>query len=356
MKRFAVTTKRPYDIIIGEDLLAQTGSFVKECVKPCKVCLVTDSKVNSLYSQVVLTSLTEAGYQTSKIVFPEGEHSKNMTTYTNILESLAEEGLSRSDLIVALGGGVVGDLSGFAAASYLRGIKYIQVPTTYLAAVDSSVGGKTGLNLMYGKNLAGAFWQPSMVICDFSTFKTLPEAELLDGVAEAIKSGMLMEASLIDKVLKQDYETVIDRCVSIKKSIVEADERDTGMRQLLNFGHTIGHSIERLSAYNLSHGLAVAKGMVMESHAAYKMGLTSFNAAPFLMETLSQFGFDLSVPYKAEELYQYALNDKKISGDHIAMVIPEAIGKCRLQNISLSDLSQFLKLGVEGYEELIQKN
>ncbi|OLR56049.1 3-dehydroquinate synthase [Hornefia porci] len=349
MNRFAVTTRRPYDILIGQDILADTGSYIRECVEPCKACLVTDSKVNTIYSQVVISSLIEAGYQTSKIVFPEGEHSKNITTYTNILESLAEEGLSRSDLIIALGGGVVGDLSGFAAATYLRGIKYIQVPTTYLAAVDSSVGGKTGLNLLYGKNLAGAFWQPSMVICDYDTFRTLPEQEMLDGVAEAVKSGMIMEANLIDKVLKKDYGSVIERCVSIKKSIVEADERDTGIRQLLNFGHTVGHSIERLSSYKTSHGLAVAKGMVMESYAAYKMGLTDFDASGFLRETLSRFGFDLSIPYTAEELYKYALNDKKIHGDCIAMVIPESIGKCRLQKISLSDLGKFLRLGMEDY-------
>jgi 3-dehydroquinate synthase len=255
--------------------------------------------------------------------------------------------MSRSDLIVALGGGVVGDLSGFTAATYLRGIRYVQIPTTYLAAVDSSVGGKTGINLLTGKNLAGAFWQPSMVICDYKTFDTLESAELLNGAAEAIKSGMIMEAGLIDKVLAHDYEHVIGRCISIKKSIVEADERDTGMRQLLNFGHTVGHSLEKLSAYKISHGHAVARGMVVESRAAFRMGLTEFDASPYLKETLEQCGFDLSIPFPVEDILRYALNDKKISGDSIAMVIPEAVGKCRLQKIPLSELGQFLALGME---------
>ena len=300
-----------------------------------------------LYSQVVLSSLIENGYQVSKIVFPAGEHSKNLSTYSNILEALAEEGLTRSDLVVALGGGVVGDIAGFAAATYMRGVRYIQVPTTYLAAVDSSVGGKTGLDLLSGKNLAGAFWQPSMVICDYKTFESLPEEELLDGIAEAVKSAMVAEDSLFSRILENDYEYVIGRCVSIKKSIVEADERDTGMRQLLNFGHTVGHGIEKLSEYSISHGHAVAKGMVIEARAAYKMGLTETDTSSYLIEILEKCGFDLSVPYTSDDIYPYAMNDKKINGDSITVVVPEAIGKCRLHKISLSELKTYLQLGLD---------
>ncbi len=346
MERFTVTTERTYDILIGHDILQSCGEFIRECIKPCKVCLVTDSRVNTLYADTVITSLADNGYTTTKVVFPEGEHSKNVSTYSNILESMAEEAFSRSDLIIALGGGVVGDLSGFAAATYLRGIDYIQIPTTYLAAVDSSVGGKTGVNLISGKNLAGAFWQPSMVICDYATFNTLDEATLLDGASEAIKSGMIMEKPLIDKVLQKDYGKVIERCVSIKKSVVEADERDTGMRQLLNFGHTIGHGIEKLSSYRISHGHAVAMGMVAESRSAFRMGLTEFDAGDFLAETLTQCGFDLTLAYTASDLYKYAKNDKKIRGNSISMVIPEAVGKCRLQKISLSELEKFIEAGL----------
>ena len=184
MNRFEVTTNRSYEILIGTDLLDQTGTYMRECIDPCKICVITDSTVNRLYAERVISSLQKSGYQTSYIVFPAGEHSKNLETYKNILEALAEDGLSRSDALVALGGGVVGDLTGFAASTYLRGIRYMQIPTTYLAAVDSSVGGKTGLNLNYGKNLAGAFWQPSLVICDYSTFETLP-----DGIPERSGRG-----------------------------------------------------------------------------------------------------------------------------------------------------------------------
>ena len=347
MGRFTVTTARPYDILIGNEILQTCGEFIRECIEPCKVCLVTDSRVNTLYADTVLKSLKSAGYAPIKVVFPEGEYSKSITTYANILESMAEEAFSRSDIIIALGGGVVGDISGFAAATYLRGINYVQIPTTYLAAVDSSVGGKTGVNLISGKNLAGAFWQPSMVICDYSTFNTLDENMLLDGASEAIKSGMIMEKPLIDKVLKKDYGKVIERCVSIKKSVVEADERDTGMRQLLNFGHTIGHGIEKLSSYRISHGHAVALGMVAESRSAFRTGLTEFDASEFLSEILAQCGFDLTLPYTASELYKYAKNDKKIRGDSISMVIPESVGKCRLQKISLSELEKFIEAGLD---------
>ena len=179
---------------------------------------------------------------------------------------MADEGLTRSDAVVALGGGVVGDLAGFAAATYMRGIPYIQIPTTYMAAIDASVGGKTGINLLCGKNLAGAFWQPSMVFCDYHTFDSLPPAKLMDGIAEAVKCAAVSEESLLPHIRKKDYEYVIERCVSIKKSIVEADERDTGLRQILNFGHTVGHGIEKLSSFSVSHGQAVAKGPVSYTH------------------------------------------------------------------------------------------
>lgn len=346
MNKFTVTTKHPYDILIGQNILKDAGSFIRKCVNPCKVCIITDSKVNHLYSQVLFSSLIENGFQTCKVVFPEGEHSKNISTFSNILEALADEGLSRSDLILALGGGVVGDLSGFAASAYMRGIKYMQIPTTYLAAVDSSVGGKTGLNLLSGKNLAGAFWQPSLVISDYKTFDTLSEDELLDGVAEAVKSSMVAENTLISHILQNDYAYVIERCVSIKKSIVEADELDIGMRQLLNFGHTIGHCIEKNSSFSVSHGHAVAKGMVAEAKAAYKMGLTANDISIFLTETLEKCGFDLTIPYNVDEMYHYALNDKKINGDNITIVVPDSVGKCRLHKLALSELHKYIELGI----------
>ena len=347
MKKFVVSTTTPYDIIIGKDLIKDAGVYIHTCIPPCKVCVITDSTVNNIYAQVLLTSLMEHGYQTSKIVFPSGEHSKNLSTYSNILEALADEGLTRSDAIIALGGGVVGDMAGFVAATYMRGIPYVQIPTTYMSAIDASVGGKTGINLLCGKNLAGAFWQPAMVLCDYKTFDSLPPVKLMDGIAEAVKSAVVSEETLIEHIKANNYEYVIERCVSIQKSVVEADERDIGLRQLLNFGHTVGHGIEKLSAFSISHGQAVAKGMVVEARAAYKSNLTNVDISAPLTEILTEMGFDLSVTYTADDLYHYALMDKKISGDKITMVVPEFIGKCRLQKISLSELRKFIELGLE---------
>lgn len=346
MKKFVLSTTNPYEILIGKDLIKDAGSYISACIPPCHLYVITDSTVNNIYAQVVMTSLMEHGYRASKVVFPSGEHSKNLNTYSNILEAMADEGLNRSDAIISLGGGVVGDMAGFVAATYMRGIPYVQIPTTYMAAIDASIGGKTGINLLSGKNLTGAYWQPSLVICDYKTFDSLPPEKLRDGIAEAVKCAIVAEDSLITPIKEHNYEYVIERCVSIKKSVVEVDECDKGLRQILNFGHTIGHGLEKLSAFSISHGQAVAKGMVVEARAAYKLGLTDVDISGDLEKILSELGFNLSIDYSLEELYHYALMDKKISGDKITMVIPEAIGKCRLQKISLSELRKFIKLGL----------
>lgn len=347
MKKFAVSTARPYEIIIGSDIIRDAGYYFRQVIKPCRVCIVTDSRVSRLYAGALSTSLRERGYSVYTVVFPGGEHSKNINTYSSILEALGDDGFTRSDVIAALGGGVTGDIAGFAAATYMRGIRYIQIPTTYLAAIDASVGGKTGVNLLRGKNLAGAFWQPSLVICDYKAFETLPREKLLDGVAEAVKNAAVSDRSLLRHIKESNYNYVIERCVSIKKSIVEADEMDTGLRRLLNFGHTIGHGIEKLSAFSVSHGPAVAKGMVAEARAAYRTGLTDTDISGELSCVLSGFGFDLSVNYSAEDLYTCALTDKKIAGDRITVTVPEYLGKCRLKKITLGELRDFIRLGVE---------
>lgn len=347
MKKFLLSTGNPYEVIIGRDLLNDAGAYIKQCLPlPRKLCVITDSNVNTLYAQRVLDSLKREGYNTSKIVFPAGEHAKNLTTYLNIMEALADEGFTRSDGLIALGGGVVGDLVGFAAATYLRGIAYVQMPTTYMAAVDSAVGGKTSINLQNGKNLAGAIWQPALVLCDYNTFDTLPTEKKLDGLAEAVKSAVVSDGRLLDSIKSGDYEYVIERCISIKKSFVEVDERDYGLRQILGFGHTVGHGLEKLSSYTIPHGQAVAAGMVVEARGAYKMGLTQTDLSGELADILTDLGFNLQIKYSTDEIYHYALMDKKISGDQITMIIPDLIGKCRLQKISLSDLQKFIEIGL----------
>ena len=270
-----------------------------------------------------------------------------MTTYSNILEALADEGLTRSDLVLALGGGVVCDLAGFAAGTYMRGINYVVVPTTLQASIDTAIGGKTGINLLGGKNLAGVFWQPSLVVCDSKIYETLPNEILLEGIAEATKNAVIAEAGLLDQIRKHNYEYVIERCISIKKSLVEADERETSLRQLLNFGHTIGHGIEKLSSYTVTHGQAVAKGMIAEARGAYALGLTPNDISGELTEILKEFGFDTSLDYNAKDIYKLALKDKKIRDGQINIIVPDSIGKCTLRKLSLPELNELITLGLK---------
>lgn len=339
---------RSYHIEMERGLLSRTGERCRAILPSAKrLFVVTDVCVASLYGSQVEDSLKAAGFQVRTKVIPAGEESKNAWQLAELWEEMMAFGLTRTDAVIALGGGVVGDLAGFAAATILRGVGFVQIPTTLLAQVDASVGGKVAIDLRAGKNLAGAFWQPSMVFCDYHTFDSLPPAKLMDGIAEAVKCAAVSEESLLPHIRKKDYEYVIERCVSIKKSIVEADERDTGLRQILNFGHTVGHGIEKLSSFSVSHGQAVAKGLIVEARAAYRFGLAPVDIASPLQDILAEMGFDLSVDYSPEEIYQYALMDKKIMGDKITMVIPESLGKCRLHKISLSELQKFIRLGMK---------
>lgn len=347
MKEFSISTSSPYTIYTDKGLLTKVGTYIEKFFPQCKVAVITDSNVNPLYSDTILKSLKAKGFTATKIVFSAGEHSKNITTYGNILEALSVDGLTKSDIILALGGGVVGDMAGFAASTYLRGISYVYVPTTYLAAVDSSIGGKTSINLPSGKNLAGSYWQPSLVLIDPEVFQTLPELKIMDGIAEAIKHSVVSDASLMKHILEHDYNYVIERSISIKRSIVEADETSKGLRQLLNFGHTIAHGIEKVSSYSVSHGHAVAKGMVLEARSAYNSGLTDIDISKDLVEIFTSLGFDMSLDYTVEQLLPYALLDKKISNGVINMVIPESIGKCRLHKLYLNELEDFIASGLK---------
>ncbi|MBQ1484191.1 MAG: 3-dehydroquinate synthase [Eubacterium sp.] len=348
MKKFTISTEKPYDVIIGEGLLADTGRYLRALFTPRKVCVITDSTVNALFGKTVSDSLRDSGFQVSTVKFPAGEHSKTLTTYGNILEAMAEDAITRTDLVLALGGGVVGDMAGFAAGTYLRGVDYVQVPTTVIAATDAAIGGKTGIDILGGKNLAGLFWQPRLVLCDYSTFDTLPVQRFNDGVAEVVKNAVVSDANLISHIRDKRYEYVLERCISIKRSLVEADERDTGLRQLLNFGHTIGHGIEKLSAYKESHGQAVAKGMVAEARGAYLAGYTGNDISGELAGILESFGLDTSLGYDPEEIFRLARMDKKIRNGKINMIIPEAIGRCSLRKLTLDELRTFIWLGLTG--------
>lgn len=345
MEKFRVSASSEYDIYIGSCIINNIGSYINDILPPCKICLITDSNVNSLYSQVVISSLMEAGFQTVKIVFPAGEHSKNLSTYTNIVSALAEEGITRSDSIISLGGGVVSDIAGFVASTYMRGISYIHIPTTLLSSIDASVSGKTSINLPNGKNLIGSFWQPSLVVCDTKLFETLDAHQLQDGMAEAVKSAVVSEASLLGHIYKNEIDYIVKRCISIRKSFVEADERDTGIRQLLNFGHTIGHAVEKLSSYNIPHGQAIATGMIIEARAAYRMGLTNTDISYDLSNIFSSIGFNTQLPSYDDTLYQLTLKDKKICNNNITVIVPEEIGKATLQKLPINMLKEYIISG-----------
>lgn len=355
MEEILITASKTYKVITGQALLPQAGQLIRPVLAPQakKLCIVTDTTVDRLYSRTLSRSLTDCGYQVVKFVFSPGENSKSLGTLQELLEFLAGSQLTRSDALIALGGGITGDLTGFAAATYLRGIDFIQVPTTLLAAVDSSVGGKTGVNLQAGKNLAGAFWQPSLVLFDVDTMRTLSRDLLLDGAAEAIKAGAIADRQLfsyIEETGSLDDPAVIRhlsrRAIEIKRQVVEADERDTGVRQLLNFGHTIGHAIEACSGFSISHGHAVAMGMVICARASLSWGWSKEDCLSPLLSALTKFGFPMECPYTAQELSQVALQDKKRLGDTITLVIPVTLGDCQLKKLPVSRLTEFIKAGL----------
>ncbi len=344
MTTVTVNASKTYDIKIGAGLLSTLAQEVKRLPKVQKVCIVSDSNVFPLFGKTCVGSLERAGYTVSTFVFPAGEASKNGNTYLELLNDLAVNKLTRSDLIIALGGGVVGDLAGFAAATYLRGIAFIQIPTSLLAAVDSSVGGKTAIDLPAGKNLAGAFYQPSLVLCDTDILNSLPEEVFIEGCAEAIKYGVLYDPNLFTYLeetgLSFDREKVIARCVSLKRDAVVADEFDTGERMKLNLGHTIGHGEEAKSHFAVSHGKAVAIGMAIVARAS------NCPDCDRIVELLSKFRLPTRTEYTAEELYTYTLSDKKRSGGTVSLIIPNRIGDCAIVPTPVENLLSFIEAGL----------
>lgn len=350
MKTITVSASRTYDIRIGHGLLTTLGEAVRGLGKVEKVFLVSDTQVYPLYGGAAEASLKAAGYSVSSFVFPAGEESKNGETFLKLLNALAQAGLSRSDLLVALGGGVVGDLAGFAAACYLRGIRFVQIPTTLLAAVDSSVGGKTAIDLPAGKNLAGAFYQPSLVLCDLDALDTLPEDIFRDGCAEVIKYGVLYDPELFSQLeasgLDFDREAVIARCVTLKRDVVMEDKKDTGSRMKLNLGHTFGHAVEAHSRFTLSHGKSVAIGLAIIARASASMGICSEADAAWIVSVLKAFGLPVQTQYTAEALLPYLLSDKKRSGGTVNLILPEAIGRCVVSPTPVSQLQSILQAGL----------
>ena len=259
--------------------------------------------------------------------------------------------MTRTDMIVALGGGVTGDLAGFGAAVYLRGISFVQIPTTFLAAIDSSVGGKTAVDLEAGKNLAGAFYQPKLVLCDTDVLQTLPEVVFADGIAEALKYGVLGDAALFEKIaggdFRQDLEEIIETCVSMKRDVVEEDEFDTGKRQLLNLGHTFGHAIEQKSHFQMTHGHAVAIGMHLIAKAAEAKGIAEKGTAAAIAKALEQNQLPKETEFSPAEVAEGTLRDKKRRGGTISFVFPKKIGDCEIVKIPVEEVEALAKMAME---------
>ena len=349
MTSITIRVSRPYDVLIAPGLLDRAGELLRPLVKTDRAALICGDLVRPLYAERAVRALEGAGFRVYVKTIPHGERYKTLSTYGEILSFLCENELGRDDMIVSLGGGVTGDLAGFAAASYQRGCPYVQIPTTLLAAVDSSVGGKTAIDLPGGKNQAGFFHQPLAVLCDPELFATLPPRELRCGLAEIAKNAVLFDAELFG-LMRGGYdpagaEKLVARCVEYKRRLVEQDEFDRGERQLLNLGHSFGHAIERCSEYALSHGEAVAIGLAMIARAAAGRGLCSAETAEEIVSLLCTLGLPTVCPYPASALEEAVRHDKKRSSDRMRLVVPRQIGRCELLEIPLSELGGWLRDG-----------
>ena len=344
LREIKVDCGSPYSVFIKRGLLSEAAERITASIRSERYLIVSDDNVYPIYGEALRCSLESRGATARSFVFGHGEERKTLRTVEEILSYLANGSFTRSDCLIALGGGIVGDVCGFAASVYMRGVRFVQIPTTLLAAVDSSVGGKTGVNLLGYKNQVGAFWQPSLVLCDPDTFNTLPEAEYRNGMAEVIKYAAICAPDLAD-MLRGDVCGIIERCVAIKSDIVSRDERDTGERMLLNYGHTFGHAVEFVSNETVPHGMAVAIGMMSAACMAEKRGIAEKGTADITARILTEHGLPLSADgYSPKALYRAMLNDKKRADGMITLVLPERFGKCVLKKVTPEELGEFYQL------------
>lgn len=346
MKTVEVNTDRSYNIYIERGIIKSAGKYIRGVSKAVRAAVISDSNVAPIYADTVMSSLKEYGFETSLFVFPAGEASKRLSTIEKIYGFLSESKITRTDIIVALGGGVTGDMAGFAAASWLRGIDFVQIPTSLLAQVDSSVGGKTGVDMPFGKNLVGAFWQPRAVLIDPDTLSTLPDKFFRDGMGEVIKYGCIRSASLFERLEKENAADFIDgiifECVSIKRDVVAKDERDTGLRAILNFGHTFGHAIEKLGNFSaITHGEAISAGAMILTEITEKKGLTEAGTSERLRALLLKNGLPVSSEYALKDIIKATSGDKKSSGRDLSFVFLERIGSCYTKKLSTEKLEGF---------------
>ncbi|MBQ9516987.1 MAG: 3-dehydroquinate synthase [Eubacterium sp.] len=346
MKKLTVNVNTPYDIIIEKGIIADCGKYIK-AVKECrKICLISDTNVFPIYGETVTQSLENEGYKVCTYIYPAGEESKTTDTVVKMVEFMSQNELTRGDLVVALGGGVCGDMAGFAAAIFLRGIDFVQIPTSLLAQVDSSVGGKTAVDLPTGKNLCGAFHQPRLVLIDSNTLDTLTPHFFSDGMAEAIKMGCIKSASLFERIENENARDIIDdvifECVSLKAGVVERDEKEHGERALLNFGHTAGHAIEKLHNFTtISHGEAVGIGMVLISKAGENNGLTKKGTAQRIAAVLKKYNLPTEDGNSLSDIITAMNADKKRTSDSIKFVFISEVGNGFINPIENENIPSF---------------
>ena len=348
MKTVRVQASVHYDILIEKGSLDRCGEYASHVFKTgSKAAIITDDTVASLYLERVKTSLEQAGYTVLSYIFPHGEDSKSAETLFCIYDFLVSEQVTRSDFIVALGGGVVGDLAGYAAATYLRGIRFMQIPTTFLAAVDSSVGGKTAINIPAGKNLIGAFHQPSLVVCDTETFRTLSAETFADGVAETIKYGLIASLPLFEEMeagnILPKIDDIVAQCVSIKRDIVEQDEHDNGLRMILNYGHTLGHAIEKVTDHAVTHGQGVAMGMVLIARLGEKLGFHSADFTQRIERCIASYGLPTHYNGSVAELAEAILHDKKRAGNSIRLIFVKIPGQAEICPVEVAQFVRYLE-------------
>ena len=342
MKTTVTTSTGEYPVITGHGILKDFADLTQICREGTKAAVITDDNVAPLWLDRLLSVLPDG---TLRYVIPHGEKSKNWTLAGELLEKLAADGFCRDDTLVALGGGVVGDITGFVASVYMRGVPYVQVPTTLLAAIDSSVGGKTAVDLKAGKNLAGRIYPPKAVVCDLDTLATLPRSEWKCGLGEAVKYAVLAGGEIFDIMESgagaENLERLIDLCVDYKRRIVEADENESGLRRLLNLGHTVGHAIEAESALGFPHGVCVAMGIKVIARASVSAGYLPKDEYLRISALLQKYGFP-ECPYPLRSVIMHAAHDKKISGGKINAVVIRGIGRCETVPMTLDELKEFV--------------
>lgn len=343
--KVTIHTSLPYDVLIGGGILNDIGQLLRNVSQAQRVMLITDNNVDALYGDITLRSLADSGFEVFRYVFQNDMTSKNLKTLEAILEYSAKQHITRNDLMIALGGGVTGDITGFAASVYMRGISFVQIPTTLLAAVDASVGGKTAVNLQHGKNLVGTFWQPKLVVVDTDIIRALPDTIFNNGMSEVIKHGIIGDSAILNYIdegnVINKLDQLIRRNIEVKRDIVERDEFESGIRMKLNFGHTVAHAIEKLSDYEISHGVAVGTGMVYEALLSHKLGLCDIS----VLEEIRRHCMSYSLFIKQNitpDIINAMKNDKKNSDGKITFALPTAIGNIEIVRLEANNVFEIL--------------